>query len=199
MTMIYKYILVALTTFLLSHSGNAQYWATSLTYDIGIPFSDVSDFSDETSFRGVSVDARRFINDNISAGLYVGWHVFKGREDGLFSVDGTDISGTRVNYVNTFPIMATGYYHFGEDDGGVRPYAGIGLGTVHALKRTEIGLFAIQDNDWRFGFFPGVGVMIPLGVDVGVNLGAKYQYSIGPSDSFDITYLSFNIGLYWTE
>ena len=197
--MISRYIPSILTVLLLSTGLQAQDWATSVTYDIGLPTSDLKDFTDETSFRGVSFDVRRFINDNVSVGLYLGWQVFKERNnDVLTSLDGSDIFGTRVDYVNTFPIMATGYYHFGKVE-GIRPYAGAGIGTLRSLQRSEIGLFAFENNNWHFGFFPSIGVLIPVQYDFGFNLGVKYQYALGTDDSIDYSYFSFNIGLIWME
>ena len=194
-----KYILTVLLSLLLSLGAKGQYWVTSVTYDIGIPTSDLKDFTGETSFRGVSFDGRRFLNDNVSVGLFLGWQVFKERKNDLLSsLNGAEIFGTRVDYVNTFPIMATGYYHFGEVD-GIRPYAGAGIGTVRSLQRSEIGLFAFENNNWHFGFYPSVGVLIPVQYDFGFNVGVKYQYAVGGDNSIDYSYLSFNIGLMWME
>ncbi len=170
--------------------------ATSLTYNMGFPVSDLKDYTNSTSFRGVSVDTRYFIEDNATIGFYLGWQVFKERVDGLFKFDGNDISGLQVRYANTFPIMFTGHYHFGED-GGVRPYLGAGVGTVRSLQRTDIGIFTIVNNNWHFAFYPEVGVFIPFTDDLGANVGIKYNYAIGSSDSIDYTYLGINVGLVW--
>ncbi|MDH3708291.1 MAG: porin family protein [Cyclobacteriaceae bacterium] len=193
-----KFVLTILVALFVGTSVQAQYWATSVTYDIGVPTSDLKDFTDETSFRGVSLDARRFINDNVSVGLFLGWQVFKDRVVGLTSLNGSEIYGTRVNYVNTFPLMVTGCYHFGEEE-GVRPYLGAGVGTVRSLQRSEIGLFAFENNNWHFGFYPAVGVLIPVQYDFGVNLGVKYHHAVGTDDSIDYSYLTFSVGLIWVN
>ena len=171
-------------------------WATTFNYSIGLPTGDLKEYTDNTSFRGISFEAKKFQTEQISIGFSLGWQIFKNRLEGTFSQTGQDVTGTQVRYVNAFPIMATGHYQFGEP-GGVRPYAGVGLGTVHTLQRTDVGLFTVSNNNWHFGFYPEVGVFIPVSFDMGVNVAAKYNYAVAASNSIDYSYLSLSVGLTW--
>ena len=182
----------------LVHTTQAQEsdWATTINYSVGLPTGDLKDFTDNTSFRGISFEAKNFRTEQISVGFSLGWQIFKERLEGTFSQPGQDVTGTQVRYLNALPIMVTGHYQFG-DPGGARPYAGVGLGTVHSLQRTEVGLFTISNNNWHFGFYPEVGVYIPVSFDMGINVAAKYNYALGTSDSIDYSYLSLSVGFTW--
>jgi outer membrane protein len=196
--MLRKYIIIISIGILLSLNTNAQEWdwATSVHYSVGIPTGDLKDFTDNTSGRGAIFEARNFRSDQFSIGFSIGWQVFKDRLEGTFSQEGQDITGTQVRYVNTLPIMFTGHYYLG-DPGSVRPYLGAGVGTVRSLQRTDVGLFTLSNNNWHFGFYPEVGVFIPVSFDMGINVAAKYNYGIGTSDSFDYTYLALSVGFTW--
>jgi hypothetical protein len=60
-----------------------------------------------------------------------------------------------------------------------------------------VGLFTVQNNNWHFGFYPEVGVFIPVSFDMGINVAAKYNYAVGASDSIDYTYLALSVGFTW--
>ncbi len=196
--MLKKYITIIAVVSFVAFNAQAQEWdwATSINYSFGLPTADLKDFTDNTSFRGIIFEAKNFRSEQLSIGFSLGWQVFKDRLEGTFSQEGQDITGTQVRYVNTLPIMVTGHYHLG-DPGGVRPYVGAGVGTVHSLQRTDVGLFTVSNNNWHFGFYPEVGVFIPVSFDMGINLAAKYNYAIGTSDSFDYSYLALSLGFTW--
>ena len=81
------------------------------------------------------------------------------------------------------------------ENGAVRAYAGLGIGTVYVDTRSDIGFFTIQDKTWRFGVQPEVGVFIPFGLTgTGVNLSAKYRYATKSSDVEALSMVSFGIG-----
>ncbi len=196
--MLRKHIIILALSLLFSFNVSAQEWdwATSVHYSVGLPIGDLKDFTDNTSGRGIIFEARNFRSDQLSIGFSLGWQVFKDRLEGTFSQDGQDITGTQVRYVNTLPIMFTTHYYLG-DPGSVRPYLGAGVGTVRSLQRTDVGLFSLSNNNWHFGFYPEVGVFIPVSFDMGINVAAKYNYGIATSDSFDYTYLALSVGFTW--
>ncbi len=195
-----NYITIIILSLASTYVGQAQEWdwATSANYSVGIPTGDLKDFTDNVSGRGFIFEARRFLSNQASVGFSVGWQVYKDRLEGTFSLEGIDATGTQVRYVNTLPIMVTGHYYLGSP-GNIRPYLGGGVGTVSSLQRVDLGLFSDSNNNWHFGFYPEVGVYIPLSFDMGLNLAAKYNYAIATSDSFDYTYLAFSVGFAWLK
>ena len=196
--MIKKLIFIFIFVVTISTTSQAQEWdwATSLHYSVGIPTGDLKDYTDNISARGVFFEAKNFRSDQFSIGFSMGWQIFKDRLEGTFSQEGQDVTGTQVRYVNTLPIMFTSHYHMG-DPGGVRPYVGAGVGTVRSLQRTDVGLFTVQNNNWHFGFYPEVGVFIPVSFDMGINVAAKYNYGLGTDESIDYSYLALSVGFTW--
>lgn len=170
----------------------------SISYDIGLPIGGTSDFIGQTSFRGFGVEGRGFITDNLSYGGSFNWAVFyeeKGPEEWTeVGERGTGtVYGKQYRYINSFPLMATMHYYFGEWD-ATRLYLGGGLGAQKIDQRTDFGLYSENVNNWRFGVAPEVGVLIPINFNSSLNLSAKYQYAFKNGDGDAVSYLNFKIG-----
>ncbi len=181
-------------------TSNAQnsYWTFSWPISMGI--GTTNDFIAETSFRGISITGESFLTDNISVGGEWSWEVFDEIKRDLppreITSDGASghISGVEYRYINTIPIFVNSHFFIGEN-GAIRPFAGLGIGTVYVDQRTDIGFYSIQDKTWRFGVQPEVGVFIPFGLTgTGVSLKAKYRYATKTSDNIAINMFSFGIG-----
>ena len=190
-------LLIVLLAAINSNIG-AQNMFSTVSFTAGTPMGEFKDYIDGNSFRGITVDQRFFLQENFSIGYSFGWQVFSQQKDGLFSAEGSDIRGTQIRNVNLFPFLVTGHYHFGEED-RLRPYVGLGLGAVPSLQRTDIGVFAIQENDWSFGVSPEIGVIIPFSADFGINLGLKYQVTKRGDDAIDYDYVGISLGIMWLD
>jgi len=171
----------------------------SISYDIGIPLSESAEFVGKTSFRGFGVEGRAFINDNLTYGGSFNWAVFYEEVgpqtwNGVGDEETATVYGTQYRYVNSFPLMATMHYYFGEWD-ETRVYLGGGIGAQKVDQRTDFGLYTVNVNNWRFGFAPEVGVMIPVNFNSSINLSAKYQYALKNGDGDAFSYLSFKVGI----
>ena len=168
----------------------------SISYDIGLPIGGTSDYISKTSLRGFGVEGRWFATDNLSYGGSFSWAVFYEEFDAQeWEVDDTrTVYGRQFRYINSYPLMATLHYYFGEWD-ATRMYAGAGIGAQKIDERTEFGIYTINKNKWRFGFAPEVGVLIPVNYSSSINLSAKYQYAVKAGDHDPVSYLSFKIGL----
>lgn len=189
-----KYLYIAAFT-LISFSSFGQ-GMFAVTYDIGLPVGSTSDFISKPSFRGFGIEARGFIYDNLSYGASFNWTVlyeeFPAQE---WNVEGDTRTayGRQFRYINSYPIMATMHYYFGEWD-ETRFYAGAGIGPQKIDQRTEVGLYSANDNKWRFGLAPEIGVLIPINFNSSLNLAVKYQYAVKAGDSESVSYLNFKIG-----
>jgi len=178
--------------------GYGQSSIFHLTYDTALPFGDAANYTSNFSGRGMTFSGRGFINENIAIGGSWSWQVFREKTDELlrFPDEDTeiDVSGVQVRYINALPFMATFHYYSGFD-GDVRPYFGLGIGAYRMLQRLEIGLVALNNNTWNFGFAPEVGVYIPVGLgNTGFNLGARYNYALSAQDSPTYQYLNLYVG-----
>jgi opacity protein-like surface antigen len=201
-----KIIYAALLLVMIGVPLHAQDAVTIVDYAISTPTSDIKEFIDKTSFRGIGLDIRKYLggDNKVSVGGRVAWHVFDSggitetisiRTDELNG----DVNGTQFRYINSFPMMGVVHYYFGEP-GSVNAYVGAGVGVYYIKQRFEIGLLATEANRWQFGFAPEFGVNIPVGSSIAANFNVTYNYAAasGTDISGEKTgsqYITFNIGL----
>lgn len=195
--MMKKYIVILLFV-VASVSSNAQsMW--NLSYEMSMPFGITQDFADDFSFRGFSIDGRKFINKNVTLGGVCSWNVFyERRKQELYNIaDNVQIHGDQFRTGNYVPFMMNGHYYMGED-GGVRPFIGTGAGFVWKEELMQMGVATvINDNAWQFGFAPEVGVYLPVGSSGFLFFNAKYTYGVSTSKLEATSYLSVGIGIGW--
>jgi opacity protein-like surface antigen len=193
-----KRIIYFTTIFTFFITGTFAQGLFSISYDIGVPLGQTTDYIGAPSFRGFGVEGRGFITDNLSYGGSFNWAVFyeeigPQKWEGAIEETGT-VYGTQYRYINSFPLMATMHYYFG-DWNTTRLYLGGGLGAQKIDQRTDFGLYTVDDKNWRFGLAPEVGVLIPVNFNSSINLAARYQYALNAGDQDAVSYLTFKIGL----
>lgn len=196
-------IVAAILSFCLPTLSSAQSnYYFSLTYSPTLPVGDVTNFTDGFSWRGVGVDARFLLNDNVSVGLNTGWNIFREESDGVVSevIEGEQntatISGKRFRFTNAVPVLLTTHFHWGEED-EIRPYIGAGAGLYYIHQRVEMGLYSADVDNTRFGVSPSVGVMLPVFYSASLNLGVQYHQAFAIQDYNSVGYFAFNVGLTW--
>lgn len=189
-------VIIAMVT-LSTLPSKAQDYLFSLSYNTAAPLGELKDYVGKYSWRGISAEPRWFLNSGVSVGAFFGWNVFYEKLYGSFVDDTRTLTGTQARYVNAFPILVDGHYYLGEPY-DIRPYVGLGLGTYRTRQRTEMGIFAVDNNNWHFGLSPSVGVLIPVGyADSALHLGIRYHKAFKTSDSLDFSYLGINLGFAW--
>ncbi len=169
----------------------------SISYDIGLPVGETTDFISQPSFRGFGIEGRGFITDNLSYGGSFNWAVFYEEFDAQewnIEDDTRTAYGRQFRYINSFPLMATMHYYFGEWD-ATRLYAGGGIGAQKIDQRTDVGLYSDTSKKWRLAFAPEIGVLIPVNFSSSINLAVKYQYAVKVGDADAVSYINFKIGL----
>lgn len=170
----------------------------ALSYSIGFPTGETSDLLNSTSWRGVSLDYYHFTDDNFAFGFSAGWQVFSSDLGYVTETTGTEtISGYRYNYLNSFPIYATGSYFFNES-GDVQPYASLGIGLVYNELNQDTGLFRDESSGWPFSLRPEVGVDYKVGYNFSLRGAVKYHYVASGSDLPSLSYFALNFGLVWS-
>jgi hypothetical protein len=183
--------------------GYSQDIITDVTYEMSFPTSNLKDFTDNTSFRGIGVGVRKFVTPNISVGGFLGWNVFNEETDELISIEeeeyDADISGTQFRYFNTVPLLFSTHYFFGKSE-TMMPFVGMNIGTYYMRQRLEIGVYAFEESNWHFGIAPEAGVIFPTGYDSGIIANFRYNYAFesgesltGESNSF--AFWSLNLGV----
>jgi hypothetical protein len=163
-----------------------------------VPAGETNAFIEQPSYLGISFDGRNFLNSFLSVGFYTGWQVlYEQRSEPIELEDGT-ISGKQFRHINMFPIMLNAHFYLGPDQ-CFRPYVGINAGTYYTWKRLDVGVLRAEEKKWVWGVAPEAGFTLPIG-DVHINLGAKYNYALPPSESDyykdpdPLQYVSFHIG-----
>jgi len=188
--------------------AQAQDWWWGITYQMSassnLPGSSDSDvnFVEDFSFRGVGIDARYLPgrDANHSFGFTVGWNVLNeknefGTDRNTISLPNADITGTQLRYLNAVPIMGNASYYMG-DRGGIRPYVGVNAGTYYIERRVDIGVSAVVEDNWHFGWAPEAGVVVPMGrPDVALLANVRYNWAFSAGGTGDQKYWGFNIGV----
>ena len=195
------FITVILFASVLANS-QAQTSLWTANWDIAFGAGDTGDFIDKTSFGGFSVDGRYFVEENISIGGSFSWQVFHEIYKNLPPIsieesDGVqiDISGTQYRYSNIFPFLFTGHVYV-DTSGSIKPYVGLGIGTIYIEERLDIGFVSLSDYSWGLGLQPSIGVFVPFGASsTGVNLAFKYTYGTNSGNFTDsLSMFNFSVG-----
>ncbi len=170
----------------------------NLKYIMGFPSSDFNDFIGEKSYRGVNIEYRRFLNDNISVGGYTGWNGFYEKTDrSTYYFDNGAISGVLYNYLYVLPLYANfHYYPFPGDI--VQPFAGLAFGALYVNKESQMGILSVFEDSWHFGLAPEIGFFIPFGLNAnsGVITSGRFNHAFYKEGNMDkLQYFQWTIGL----
>ncbi len=190
-----KLLLIALVS--LGMQGMAQDYFFTLTWDHSLPVGQTADKISNYSVRGIGMDSRWVFDEKYSFGFYMGWHTMYERKDNYSAeINNSTLYGTQFRYINSIPIQLNAHYYFNPRS-KVSFYAGVGAGITWLEYRTELNLWALVDEGWRFGYYPEVGAHIPLNRTTKIMVAAKYQNALGLKGGDSYSYMSFDIGLSW--
>ena len=170
-----KILIISVFALITSVSAFGQGFYTNLGYDVSFPMGNTKDFTSPASFRGFTFSGGYFINDNLAVEFRWSWHVFY--EEIPFDVyeEGTRaISGKQYRSINAFPMTFGAKYFFSDD--GFRPYVGFGVGPYKTRKRTEMGIYYVEDRNWHFGLTPELGFVYNFSTGVGIMTNVRYDY-----------------------
>ena len=169
----------------------------AVSYPIGFPMSDLGDYIEATSFRGIELELYKMVKPTMAVGLESAWQLFYEREDEKVYTEGTaSVSGVQYRYTNEVPIIAFGRY-IKSTDGQIAPFVGVGLGTVFINRYADFGLYRITNDAWQFCLRPELGVIFKMKGSgaPGIMVAAKYYSGFGTDDLDAQSYLSINLGL----
>ena len=177
--------------------GQGQEMLVSFNYNPATGYGDLNAFANGTSWKGWSIEGRKFLVDEVSFGAYLGYNgFFEERDRDLYDIDNTTINAKTWRYVYSLPILATAHYYVGE--GVVRPYLGLGVGLYYLEQEIQFGILRISEDYWKFGLAPELGFFIPFGVgsNVGTLLNAKFhQVFYNEGNIGNLNYINYNIGI----
>ena len=193
-----KFISIIIFLIILCYSAIAQDNFGAITYNVTIPSGKTADYVSDISWLGFGVEGRRFMSKNHTFGLLFAWQVMDQRlDDDVINIENGAVSGTQVRSINTFPIMFTAHYWFGKRRDTFRPYLGGGVGVYYIGQRLEIGLVALESNNWHIGFAPEAGFLVELSEGFNFLLSGKLNYALDAGTNLtgdeNNTYLFWNI------
>jgi len=181
-----KHMIVIILVLLVAVSALVRARSRRSTTTSRSPTRATKDFVGETSWLGFGFDGRWFVNADrpVTVGIALGWHVLDEETSETIVFDAGALSGHQHRYLNSFPIMLTGHYYFGDKD-RLWVFVGGGAGTYCIIQRFEVGVFAFEETNWHFGIYPEFGVQVPLQHDADLFVSARYNYAFEAGESLN--------------
>lgn len=168
-------------------------------YNISFPALDTKDFISKESWRGATLEVRKFPAPNLAMGGSVGWHVFDEQTEDVFTfrnnVVAGAVAGKQFRYVNSFPLLVNVAFT-GSDDTRLRFLVGTGFGAYYVREKLNLGQISIDNDNWLFGVSPEVGFMLPIG-EKQINVTGKWHYMFKNDNQFAHSYVTIKLGLYY--
>ncbi len=175
----------------------------SVEWSMGFNSGRASDYISEPSFSGASLSFKKFIKDNVAAGITFNWNVFsKEDENGFTEFTGGAVSGAQARYINYIPIYANIGYYFNQGHRSTFiPYVQANVGAAFVGQRLQLGVNKIDNDNWHFALGPELGFLYVAGSDIFITVNGKYNYNLsagenlrGESDN-EYSYINANIGV----
>ncbi len=182
-----------------SGSVLAQQSLTAFTYSMGFGTGDLGDYIGQASFRGATLDYRRFIQPAVGLGFDLGWNVFyEERPYDTYEYGGVSLSGKQFRYSNHVPILLAADFFFKPGE-KVNPFAGMGIGTMYSRRNTDMNLYTVEQDNWSFVMRPEAGVWLDLQPGFGLMAVAKYYTGFAAGDLETQSYFTFNVGFVFSK
>jgi hypothetical protein len=168
---------------------------TTLSYSVGFPVGDLSDFISNESWRGVSLDFRKMVNPNVGVGFSVGWNVFYEEfAKETYTIDNVSLTGKQWRYSNHVPMYINPTYFLkpGED---VNPFFSLGIGTIYTKRNTDMNLYTVELEAWNFALAPEVGFQYAIDEATALSVSGRLNYGFksGEIDA-DQSFFTLNVG-----
>lgn len=184
----------------LTSIASAQSSLFGMSYQMSFGTGETGDYIANTSFRGMEMEGRWFIDDLLTVGVGWNWSVFYEELKGVTVETGNlALTGNQYRYINAFPFLVTAHHYFSEDMDVPNAFVGLGAGAFRVLQRTSMGIYSIENKSWNFGLVPEAGVTFPVSFNTWFKVSLKYNHAFKTSETIDYTYFSLNVGFLWGE
>jgi len=169
---------------------------TTFTYSIGFGTGDLGEFVQAASFRGVSVDFRKMVQDNIGIGFGLGWNTFyEELASDTYTQGNSSLTGKQYRYSNNIPITLSTAY-FLKPGETVNPFFGLGIGTMYTLRNTDMNLYTLEQEAWNFLLQPEIGIQYMVNDITALTISGKFNYGFKAGSELDAaqSYFALNVG-----
>ncbi|HZX74845.1 MAG TPA: outer membrane beta-barrel protein [Cyclobacteriaceae bacterium] len=176
-------------------SASAQSSSFSFQYSMGFGAGDMKDYIPNASFRGATLEWRKYVQPNITVGIEAGWNVFyKALPTDSYTAGNTTLTGKQYRYQNQVPLLAAANF-FLKTDEKLKPFVGLGIGTMYSRRNTDMNLYTLESEAWHFAVRPEVGLMYSMSDATAAYLGFKYYTGLKSGDfEKSQSYFAINVG-----
>ena len=169
----------------------------SLQYAVSFGTGDLSDYISKTSWRGLLLEYRAPFKGNVLVGVDVGWNVFYEKKDyDTYTVGTESLSGIQYRYQNSVPVLASVDYMISSEN-TLKPYIGVGIGTLYSERATDMNLYRWQEKTWQFALKGELGLLYQVSYNTSVKFAAKYYTGFKTSTLDNQGYFSLSLGMAW--
>ncbi len=137
------------------------------------------------SYRGFSIEGRRFLTNALSFGISASWNRFRETKDlETVSITNGTISGPVYRAFDMFAVRALA--HLYARAGALRPYLGAGIGGSWDFDYQQVTDLTHAHDSFDFVVSPEIGLLYspgPAAHGAGLNLALRYTYTTAPFGS----------------
>lgn len=169
----------------------------SLQYGVSFGTGDLGDYVSNASWRGILLEYRSAVKGNLMVGVDAGWNVFYEQKDyDTYTIGTESLSGIQYRYQNAVPMLASADYLL-MSEGNLKPYVGLGLGTIYNERSTDMGLYRWEQNTWQFALKGEAGFLYQLSYTSSIKFAAKYYNGFKTNTLDSQGYFSLSLGMAW--
>lgn len=180
-----------------SKSYGQQESYVSLQYGVSLGTGDLADYVSKASWRGILLEYRSALKGNLMVGAEVGWNVFYEKKDyDTYTIGTESLSGIQYRTQNVVPVLASADYLFMSDK-PLKPYLGLGIGTIYSERATDMGMYRWVENNWQFALKGEAGLLYQLSYTSSVKFAAKYYNGFKTTSLDSQGYFSLSLGMAW--
>jgi len=167
----------------------------SVQYAVSFGSGDLSDYISKASWRGFLIEYRASVTSKLLVGVDVAWNVFYEQTDyDTYTIDTESLSGIQFRYQNEVPILATIDYMISSEN-ALRPYVGLGLGTIYSARETDMNLYYLEQTTWQFALKGEAGLLFNLNYTTNIKFAAKYYNAFKTETLDNQGYFSLSLGM----
>jgi hypothetical protein len=172
---------------------------TALQYSMGFGTGDMHDYIAPASFRGFTIDYRKFVSSNVGVGVDIGWNVFYDElPPAEYAYNKRTYYGKQWRYSNHFPMLVSADYYVNPGE-KISTFASLGVGTMYSRQNTDMGQYTFEKEAWHFVLRPEVGMLINAATGMGFKISSKYYYGFKAGDLPAQGYVTINVGFVFVQ
>lgn len=170
----------------------------SVSWDFNQPLTNTN-WIKEGSGLGAKIGYHKMLNDRFAVGVDAAWAVYRHYEPTTTFInnDGA-ITTDYFNYIYSYSFMASGNYFLPSSSKKLMPFVGLGLGASQSKFVQYYNVYTDKDQSWGFIARPEVGLLVPFGGKLGLQVAAHYDYTTAGSDRFNysgFSHFGVSVGL----